>query len=61
MMMINAKKKAYKMLLTAQVLHLGETAKEEAIKQAEAIRYLAPLHLHKYWDEVVMELSQINC
>ena len=61
MMMINAKKKAYNMLLTAQVLHLGETAKEEAIKQAEAIRYLAPLHLHKYWDEVVMELSKINC
>ena len=60
-MMINAKKKAYNMLLTAQVLHLGETAKEEAIKQAEAIRYLAPLHLHKYWDEVVMELSKINC
>ena len=59
-MMINAKKKAYNMLLTAQVLHLGETAKEEAIKQAEAIRYLAPLHLHKYWDEVVMELSKIN-
>ena len=59
--MINAKKKAYNMLLTAQVLHLGETAKEEAIKQAEAIRYLAPLHLHKYWDEVVMELSKINC
>ena len=60
-MIINAKKKAYNMLLTAQVLHLGETAKEEAIKQAEAIRYLAPLHLHKYWDEVVMELSKINC
>ena len=61
MTVINAKKKAYNMLLTAQVLHLGETAKEEAIKQAEAIRYLAPLHLHKYWDEVVMELSKINC
>ena len=59
-MLINAKKKAVSMLLTAQVLHLGETAKEEAIKQARAVRAIAPVHLWKYWDEVVMELSKIN-
>lgn len=59
-MLMPAKKKAYSMLLTAQVLHLDDTAKDEAIKQAEAVRYLAPLHLHKYWDEVIVELSKIN-
>ena len=59
-MLISAKKKAYNMLLTAQVLHLGETAKEEALKQARAVRAIAPVHLWKYWDEVVMELSKIN-
>ena len=61
MTVISAKNKAYSMLLTAQVLHLDDTAKDEAIKQAEAVRYLAPLHLHKYWDEVIVELSKINC
>ena len=61
MTVINAKKKAYNMLLTAQVLHLGNTAKEEALKQANAVRAIAPVHLWKYWDEVVMELSKINC
>ena len=59
-MLINAKKKAVSMLLTAQVLHLGETAKEEAIKQARAVRAIAPVHLWKYWDEVVFELLKIN-
>ena len=49
------------MLLTAQVLHLDETAKEEAIKQATAVRAIAPVHLWKYWDEVVVELLKINC
>ena len=61
MIRMSAKKKAYNMLLTAQVLHLGETAKEEALKQANAVRAIAPVHLWKYWDEVVMELSKINC
>lgn len=60
-MLISAKKKAYNMLLTAQVLHMGNTAKEEALKQARAVRAIAPVHLWKYWDEVVMELSKINC
>jgi hypothetical protein len=59
-MLISAKNKAYNMLLTAQVLHLGNTAKEEALKQARAVRAIAPVHLWKYWDEVVMELSKIN-
>ena len=58
--MISAKKKAVSMLLTAQVLHLDETAKEEALKQAKAVRAIAPVHLWKYWDEVVTELSKIN-
>ena len=60
MMLISAKKKAYNMLLTAQVLHLDDTAKEEALKQANAVRAIAPVHLWKYWDEVVMELLKIN-
>ena len=49
------------MLLTAQVLHLDDTAKEEAIKQAQSVRAMAPVHLWKYWDEVVVELLKINC
>ena len=60
MTVISAKNKAYNMLLNAQALHQGHAAKSEAIKQAEAVRYLAPLHLHKYWDEVIVELSKIN-
>lgn len=58
--MITAKNKAKGLLLNAQSLHQGHAAKSEAIKQAEAIRYLAPLHLHKYWDEVIVELLKIN-
>ena len=60
-MLISAKKKAYSMLLTAQVLHLDDTAKDEAIKQAKAVRAIAPFHLWKYWDDVIVELSKINC
>jgi len=60
MMMISAKNKAYNMLMNAQMLHQGHAAKSEAIKQARAVRAIAPVHLWKYWDEVVMELLKIN-
>lgn len=60
MMLITAKNKAKGLLLTAQVLHMGHTAKEEALQQAKAVRELAPVHLWKYWDEVIVELSKIN-
>ena len=59
--MISAKNKAYNMLLNAQSLHQGHAAKSEAIKQAEAVLAIAPVHLQQYWKEVVMELSKINC
>ena len=60
MTVISAKNKAYNMLMNAQALHEGHAVKIEAIKQAEAVRALAPYELWKYWDEVVMELSKIN-
>ena len=52
--------KAKGMLMTAQVIHPSNTAKAEAIKQAESVRELAPIHLKNYWDEVLKELFLLN-